>query len=42
MKTNEKKYFAPVEKDMEQFLTCLKVLTHVKEINMLRKSLSSP
>jgi hypothetical protein len=35
MKTNEKEYFAPVEKDMEQFLTYLKVLTRVKEINML-------
>ena len=35
MKTNEKEYFAPVEKDMEQFLTYLKVLTRVKEINLL-------
>ncbi|WP_235075691.1 helix-turn-helix domain-containing protein [Holospora undulata] len=35
MKTNEKEYFAPVEKDMEQFLTCLKILTRVKEINIL-------
>ena len=45
MKTNEKEYFSPVEKDMEQFLTYLKVLTHlrstsfggqarVKEINL--------
>jgi DNA-binding MarR family transcriptional regulator len=35
MKINEKEYFAPVEKDMEQFLTYLKVLTRIKEINML-------
>jgi MarR family transcriptional regulator, organic hydroperoxide resistance regulator len=35
MKTNEKEYFAPVEKNMEQFLTYLKILTRVKEINFL-------
>jgi DNA-binding MarR family transcriptional regulator len=35
MKTNEKKYFAPVEKNMEQFLTYLKILTRVKEINFI-------
>lgn len=35
MKKNEKEYFAPVGKDMEQFLTYLKVLTRVKEINVL-------
>ncbi len=46
MKTNEKEYFAPVEKDMGQCLTYLKILTHlrstsfgvqarVKEINLL-------
>lgn len=35
MKTNEKEYFSPVEKDIEQFLTSLKVLKRVKEINML-------
>ena len=34
MKTNEKEYFAPVEKDMEQFLTYLKILTRIKEINL--------
>jgi hypothetical protein len=34
MKTNEKEYFSPVEKDMEQFLTYLKVLTRIKEINL--------
>jgi hypothetical protein len=35
MKTNENEYFAPVEKNMEQFFTYLKVLTRVKEINMI-------
>lgn len=35
MKTNEKEYFAPVEQDMEQILTYLKVLTRIKEINLL-------
>jgi hypothetical protein len=34
METNEKEYFAPVEKDMEQFLMYLKILTRVKEINL--------
>jgi MarR family transcriptional regulator, organic hydroperoxide resistance regulator len=34
MKTNEKEYFAPVEKDMEQFLMYLKNLTRIKEINL--------
>jgi DNA-binding MarR family transcriptional regulator len=34
MKKNEKEYFAPVKKDMEQFLMYLKNLTRIKEINL--------
>ena len=34
MKTNEKEYFAPVEKDMAQFLMYLKILTRIAEFSV--------
>lgn len=35
MRINEKEYFAPIESDVVDFLTKLKKLTRIKEINML-------